>query len=44
MMHSILVGAVFVAMVLAPCVIAMFSGVDESDAASEANVLEDGFI
>jgi hypothetical protein len=30
MMHSLLVGAVFVAIVLAPCVIAMIRGVDES--------------
>ncbi|HEV2618518.1 MAG TPA: hypothetical protein VGU23_01100 [Acidobacteriaceae bacterium] len=43
MMHSILVGAVFVAMVLAPCVIARFSEAGESDT-SESNVLEDGFI
>jgi hypothetical protein len=43
MMHSILVGAVFVVMVLAPCVIARFSEVEDSDAA-ESNVLEDGFI
>jgi len=31
MMHSLLVGAVFVAIVLAPCVIAMIRGVDESE-------------
>jgi hypothetical protein len=43
MMHSILVGGIFIAMVLAPCVIARFSGVDDPDAA-ELNVLEDGFI
>jgi len=29
-MHSLLVGAVFVAMVLTPCVIAMIRRVDES--------------
>ncbi len=27
-MHSILVGAIFVSMVLAPCVIAMFTGIE----------------
>jgi hypothetical protein len=43
MMHSILVGTVFVATVLAPCVIARFAGIDDSDAA-DPNVLEDGFI
>jgi hypothetical protein len=31
MMHSLLVGAVYVAMVLTPCVIALFSGVDSSE-------------
>ncbi len=44
MLHSILVATVFVAMVLTPCVIAMFSGVDETDNSTEANALEDGFI
>ncbi len=44
MMHSILVGAVFVALVLGPCIIAMFTGADDPDAASESNVIEDGFI
>lgn len=43
-MHSIIVGAVFVAMVLSPCVIAMFRKVDDSAAASESDVLDDGFI
>ncbi|HEV2646860.1 MAG TPA: hypothetical protein VGU46_10900 [Acidobacteriaceae bacterium] len=44
MMHSILVGVIFVAMVLAPCIIALYTGADDPDAASEPNVLEDGFI
>jgi hypothetical protein len=44
MMHTILVGAVFVAMVLSPCVIAMCSRVDDSDISPESDVLEDGFI
>jgi hypothetical protein len=30
-MHSFLVGAVFVAMVLAPCVIALLTGVGNSE-------------
>jgi hypothetical protein len=29
-MHSFLVAAVFVAMVLAPCVVAVFTGIDSS--------------
>ena len=44
MMHDFLVGAVFVAMVLAPCVVAKFSGVDDPDNASEPDVLKDGFV
>jgi hypothetical protein len=44
MIRSVLAGAVFVAMVLAPCVIAMLSRVDESESASELDVLEEGFI
>ena len=44
MVRSILAGAIFVAMVLAPCVIAMLSRVDETESASESNVLEEGFI
>jgi hypothetical protein len=31
MVHSLLAGAVFVALVLTPCVIAMLSGVDEQE-------------
>jgi hypothetical protein len=44
MMRSFLAGAVFVAMVLVPCAIAMLSRVDESESASEIDVLEEGFI
>jgi hypothetical protein len=33
-MHSFLVGAVFVAMVLAPCVVAMLTGVESSERSS----------
>jgi hypothetical protein len=31
MVHSILVGTVYVAMVLAPCVIAMWTGIDGTE-------------
>ena len=44
MKHNILVGAVFVAMVLVPCVIAMLSEPEENEYGSEMNVLEEGFI
>jgi hypothetical protein len=44
MMQSILAGAIFVALVLAPCVIAMLSRVDEPEGAAESNVFEEGFI
>jgi hypothetical protein len=44
MMRSILAGAVFVAIVLAPCVIAMLSRGDRSESLSELDVLEEGFI
>jgi hypothetical protein len=44
MIHSILVGAVYVAMVLAPCAIAWFSPVEDPDNSSDSNVFEDGFI
>jgi hypothetical protein len=30
-MHSFMVGAVFVAMVLGPCVVAMLTGIDRTD-------------
>jgi hypothetical protein len=43
MIHSMLVGAVYVAMVLTPCAIAWFSPVEDPDN-SEPNVFEDGFI
>jgi len=41
MMHSFLVGAVYVLMVIAPCVIALFSGADHSS--SESDGVKDGF-
>jgi hypothetical protein len=44
MMHSFLVGAVYVAIVLAPCVVALFTGIDTTDDPAESNVYEDGFI
>ncbi|HEX9200728.1 MAG TPA: hypothetical protein VF865_14285 [Acidobacteriaceae bacterium] len=44
MKHSILIGAIFVAIVLAPCVIAMFSEKVDYEESSELNVLEEGFI
>jgi hypothetical protein len=44
MMRSILAGAVFVGIVLVPCVIAMISKSNEADSSSEANVFEEGFI
>ena len=34
-MHSFLVGALFVAMVLAPCAIAMATGVDKKEEAQD---------
>ena len=43
MAHTLLIGAVYTAMVLVPCVIAWFCGADEVES-SESNVLEDGFI
>lgn len=44
MMRNILIGAIFVAIVLAPCVIAILSVKVDYEDASELNVLEDGFI
>lgn len=44
MMRSVLAGAVFVAIVLVPCVLAMLSKRSEQDTTSESNVLEEGFI
>jgi hypothetical protein len=44
MMHSFLVGALYVVMVITPCVIALFSGTDSHDNSSESDVLRDGFI
>jgi PBP1b-binding outer membrane lipoprotein LpoB len=37
-MHSFLVGALFVAMVLAPCVIAMATGVDKKEEAQDSSI------
>lgn len=42
-MHSFIVGAVYVLMVITPCVIAQFTGMHDSDN-SESDVLRDGFI
>jgi hypothetical protein len=42
-MHSFIVGAVYVLMVITPCVIALFSGADRGED-SESDVLRDGFI
>ena len=42
-MHSFLVGALYVAMVITPCVIALFTAADHADN-SESDVLTDGFI
>ncbi len=44
MKHSFLVGAIFVAIVLVPCVIALLSEPEEAEYGSETNVLEEGFI
>jgi hypothetical protein len=44
MMHSFLVGALYVVMVITPCVIARFSGAKASDKSSESDVVRDGFI
>jgi hypothetical protein len=44
MMRSVLAGAVFVAIVLVPCVLAMLSKVNGADSAMEADVFEEGFI
>ncbi len=44
MIHSILVGAVFVAMVLIPCLIARFSIAVDQEAASDIDVMDEGFI
>ena len=43
-MHSFLTGAVFVAIVLAPCVIALFSAAGEPEEAPDWNIHDDGFI
>ena len=44
MMRSIVAGVVFVAIVLAPCVIAMLSKGGELESTPELDVLEEGFI
>jgi hypothetical protein len=42
-MHSFIVGAIYVLMVITPCVIALFFGADPADDA-ESEELRDGFI
>lgn len=42
-MHSFIVGAVYVLVVITPCVIALFSSADRNED-SESDVLRDGFI
>jgi PBP1b-binding outer membrane lipoprotein LpoB len=37
-MHSFLVGAIFVAMVLAPCAIAMATGVENKEEAQDSSI------
>jgi hypothetical protein len=44
MMHSILVGAVYVAIVITPCVVAQLTGVHKAEDVSESSIYEDGFI
>jgi hypothetical protein len=39
-MHSFLVAAVFVAMVLSPCVVAMFTGIDHVDETPQSGIPE----
>ena len=43
-MHNLLVGAVYVAMVITPCVVALVTASEKSDNTFEWNVLEEGFI
>ena len=43
-MHSFLVGALYVVVVITPCVIALCGAVNRSDDSSESDVLRDGFI
>jgi hypothetical protein len=42
-MHSFIVGAVYVLVVITPCVIALLSSADRNED-SESDVLRDGFI
>jgi hypothetical protein len=42
-MHSFMVGAIYVLVVIAPCVIALFSRADRRED-SESDVLRDGFV
>jgi hypothetical protein len=44
MVHDMLVATIFAAMVLTPCVVAMFSRVEDTDSAVDWNVADDGFI
>ena len=43
MMHSFLVGALYVLMVITPCVIALVTASDQADN-SESDVMRDGFV
>jgi len=42
-MHSFLVGALYVLMVITPCVIALVTASDQADN-SESDVMRDGFV
>lgn len=44
LIHNLIVGAVYVAMVLTPCVIALFSRADDADTSPESDAMKDGFI
>jgi hypothetical protein len=39
-MHNFMVAAIFVAMVLAPCVVAMLTGIDSADEAPQPHTTE----
>jgi hypothetical protein len=39
-MHSFMVAAIFVAMVLGPCVVAMFTGIDRADEPAQSHTTE----
>jgi hypothetical protein len=42
-LHTIVVGLVYAAIVITPCILALFTRLDDPDTA-DSNVLEDGFI